>query len=79
MKKRKGKETTSISGRHATGNAHQHVTQKKSSGKYPIQKGIRKKAKAKGNKGTSMRERWLLFAHFHDRNTGYLAAWAVIV
>ena len=35
----RGKESTSISRRHATGNAHQRVNKKKPKGKYPIQKG----------------------------------------
>ena len=35
----KGEERTSISGHHATGNAHQRVTQKKPKRKCPIQKG----------------------------------------
>ena len=34
----KGNESTSISERHATGHAHQHVTLKKSKGKYPTRK-----------------------------------------
>ena len=67
----KGKEGTSVSGRNATGNAHQCATRTKPKGKCPTEKGEnitkmkrnteRKEAAAKGRQGTSMRGRCLLF------------------
>lgn len=42
-----GKESTSISGYYATGNAHQRANREKPEGKYPIQKGKGRKIRSK--------------------------------
>ena len=79
----KGKERTSLSGRHATDNKHQHATRKKPKGKYPIQKGKmlpNERGKAIAKEGNNVSTLFVVFvfsllaysiASIEYQNTGY--------
>jgi len=56
------KERTSISGRHATGNAHQRAFRKKQKETYPIHKG--ENITEKGEKSIRGQQCLVYFSHF---------------